>query len=714
MQTEKAIRLKNNYNFALLKFSSFPTYFFNEGDECKMKRKSKHKKRNKQGNKAIKTIAFIFIIALIGICGYLGFNYFSANPANTLQEYISKINEEKYSEMYEMLDEESKSKISEEDFIKRNKNIYSGIDMANMQITIKEIKRDMTNKAKVSYTSKMNTSGGEIVFDNTAVFSKQNNTYKINWSSNLIFPNLNDTDKVKVSSNKAIRGSIIDRNGTSLATNGKASSVGIVPGKLSTNKEEDIIKMAELLRTTADSINNKLSASWVKDDSFVPIKSVPIDDTELKDKLLTIPGVKITSIDARVYPLSEAASHITGYVGQVTKEELEKNPGYSASSVIGKAGLEKIYEEKLKGKDGLQIYIVDNQGNKKETILEQAKQDGENVKLTIDSLIQNNLYQELKNDEGAFVVMNYETGEILALVSTPSYDVNKMTLGVTTEEWKEISENENTPMLARFLQSYCPGSTFKPLTGAIGLTTGSLSAEDTFNYSGLSWQKNSSWGDFNITTLTAYSGPKNLKNALIYSDNIYFAQATLQIGKTNFTDGLKKIKFGENIDFEMNLSKSKIANSDTISSEGLLANSGYGQGEILVNPIHMASIYSAFANSGNMIKPYLEYKEEKNAEYLVEGAFSEEAANTIKEDLIQVVEKGTAKDMKINGITIAGKTGTAELKASKNEQADTIGWFDCFTTDYEMPYLIVGMIEKGNENGGSHYIIPMIKRMFIK
>ena len=241
-----------------------------------------------------------------------------------------------------------------------------------------------------------------------------------------------------------------------------------------------------------------------------------------------------------------------------------------------------------------------------------------------------------------------------------------------------------------------------------------MSTEDTFNYSGLSWQKNSSWGDFNITTLTAYSGPKNLKNALIYSDNIYFAQATLQIGKTNFTDGLKKIKFGENIDFEMNLSKSKIANSDTISSEGLLANSGYGQGEILVNPVHMASIYSAFANSGNMIKPYLEYKKEKNAEYIVESAFSEEAANTIKEDLIQVVEKGTAKDMKINGITIAGKTGTAELKASKNEQADTIGWFDCFTTDYEMPYLIVGMVEKGNENGGSHYIIPMIKRMFIK
>ncbi|HCC04169.1 MAG TPA: hypothetical protein DEP51_04865 [Clostridiales bacterium] len=679
-----------------------------------MKQKNKHKKRKKQSNKPTKTILLIIIIALIGVGGYFAFNYFSANPAQYLEEYVAKINEEKYEEMYQMLDDESKSKISEEDFIKRNKNIYSGIDMANMQITVNEINREGTSKAKVQYTTKMNTSGGEINFDNTAVLIKKENVYKINWSSNLIFPNLNETDKVKVSSNKALRGSIIDRDGAKLATNGKASSVGIVPNKLGDNKQENIDKMAELLRTTPESINNKLGASWVKDETFVPIKSIIADDTELKNKLLTIPGVKITSIDARVYPLAEASSHLTGYVGQVTKEDLEKNPGYSANSVIGKTGLEKIYEERLKGKDGLQIYIVDEQGNKKETILEQDKKDGEDVRLTIDSRIQKNLYNELKNDEGAFVVMDYKTGEILALVSTPSYDVNKMTLGVTTEEWKEISENEKTPMLARFLQSYCPGSTFKPLTGAIGLTSGSLSTDDTFNYSGLSWRKDSSWGDFNITTLTAYNGPKNLKNALIYSDNIYFAQATLKIGKTNFIDGLKKIKFGETVDFEMNLAKSKYSNSDTISSEGQLANSGYGQGEILVNPVHMASIYSAFVNDGNMLKPYLEYKEDKNPEFLVEGAFSKDATDVIKSDMIQVVEQGTAKDMKINGITIAGKTGTAELKASKDEKADTIGWFDCFTVDYETPYLIIGMVEKANENGGSHYLIPMIKRMFIK
>ena len=313
--------------------------------------------------------------------------------------------------------------------------------------------------------------------------------------------------------------------------------------------------------------------------------------------------------------------------------------------------------------------------------------------------------------------MNHKTGEIIALVSTPSYNVNKMALGVSSEEWKELQENEKTPLLARYTQKYCPGSTFKPITGAIGLSTNSLKTTDTFSYSGKSWQKDKSWGDYNITTLTAYSGEKNLKNALIHSDNIYFAQATLQIGKDNFINGLKKLKFGEDIDFELNLSKSQFSNSDTINSETLLADSGYGQGQILVNPIHMASIYSSFANNGNMVKPYLEYKENKETEYLAKEVFTKDAVQEIKNDLIQVVEnpEGTAKDMKINGVTIAGKTGTAELKVSKDSEGDTIGWFDCFTVDNSnMPYVIVGMVEKANKNGGSHYVIPMIRRLFIK
>ncbi len=662
-------------------------------------------------------VAIIIIATILGTIATFVLSKNKNKPEDIWQKYIACINEQKYEEMYNMLTEDSKAKISQDDFISRNKNIYDGIDMTDMQIKISSVEEENSTTSKISYNQSMNTDAGKIEFDNTVRLTKNKEKgYLVNWSSSLIFPTLGNNDKVRIKTISAERGSIIDKNSQVLAGQGSVSSVGIVPGKLSDNKEADIEKIANLLGTTANSISKSLSASWVKDDTFVPLKKIAMDATDLKNQLLQIPGVKITTAKGRTYPLGEAAAQLVGYVQTITAEELEANrgKGYTATSMIGKAGLEKKYEERLKGKDGVEIYIEGEDGTRKTDIARIDVQNGETIKLTIDSKIQTKLYDELKENEGFFVVMQPKTGELLALVSTPSYNPNSFALGIGTDEWNNIKNNQGNPMLARYLQSYCPGSTFKPVTGAIGLTTGSLSAEDTFQYNGLSWKKDG-WGEYDITTLTAYSGPKNLKNALIHSDNIYFAQAALQIGKKNFTEGLNKIKFNENIDIGLTTSKSQYANSGDISNEKVLADSGYGQGEILVNPIHIASIYSAFANDGNMVKPYLEAKNINTVEYLVENAFSKEAANTIKDDLIQVVEnpEGTANDMKVSGRTIAGKTGTAELKASKDAQADVLGWFDCFTTDENNnQLLVVSMVENGRNLGGSHYLIKKIKTLF--
>lgn len=660
-------------------------------------------------------VAIVLIAIIGGVVAFFVLNNPKTNPEDIWKKYISLINEQKYEEMYSMLSEESKAQISQEDFIKRNKNIYEGIDMTNMQVEITGVFEEDSKTRKISYNSSMETAAGNIEFSNTLKLEKDKEQgYTIKWTSNLIFPQLNDTDKVRIKTISAERGKILDKNGNILAGEGTVSSIGIVPGKLGENKETDIDKMAQLLGITSESINKSLSASWVKDDTFVPIKKVSKDETDLKDKLLEIDGVKITSAKSRVYPLGEAAAHLVGYIQNITAEELKANAGkgYNSNSIIGKAGLERIYEERLKGKDGVEIYIEDAEGNRKTDVTKIDVQHGEDIKLTIDSNIQTKLYNELKENEGFLVVMHPETGELLALVSTPSYNPNDFVLGMSTEKWNSIKNDERNPMLVRYLQSYCPGSTFKPITGAIGLTTKSLSEEDTFTYTDRRWKKDN-WGEYYITTLKEYNGPKNLRNALIHSDNIYFAQATLQIGKENFINGLKKIKFGESIEFTLSLTKSQFSNSGDISSDKLLADSGYGQGEILVNPIHMASIYSAFANKGNMIKPYLEVIEEKEVEYLVEDAFTEEAANIIKDDLIQVVEQGTAIDMKVSGRTIAGKTGTAELKASKNAEADVLGWFNCFTTDKnDNQLLIVSMVENGRDLGGSHYLIKKIRTLF--
>jgi len=196
----------------------------------------------------------------------------------------------------------------------------------------------------------------------------------------------------------------------------------------------------------------------------------------------------------------------------------------------------------------------------------------------------------------------------------------------------------------------------------------------------------------------------------------------MQIGSSIFCESLDKLGFNEQIEFPLTLRKSQYSNSDNaMSTEKKLADSGYGQGDILVNPIHMASIYSAFANEGNMVKPYIEYKENARAEYLKENVFTADAANTVKNALIQVVEnpEGTANDMRVAGVTIAGKTGTAELKTSSTDtESGTLGWFDCFTVNNPSgnDMLIISMVEntQNNSDGGSHYLIKKIRALFVK
>ena len=660
----------------------------------------------------------IIVIAVIATVIFIS-NKEQEDVKTLLSDYFNLINDKNYEELYSKV---ASMNMSKEDFVARNENIYEGIDSSNIRISVNNVEK--TDEGyNISYHEKMYTSVGLVEFDNKANVVKEEKELKIKWSSSLIFPQLGESDKVRVSTIKAKRGSILDRNDIPLAKDGKIASVGIVPGKLGADREANIQKISELTGVSVDYINELLSASYVKDDTFVPVKKIEDSNTELKEQLLTIPGIMINKEDGRVYSLGKEAAHLIGYVQPISSEELEQNEdkGYTTNSLIGKSGLELAYEDTLRGIDGTDIYIVDQNENRISTIATQDKKDGEDVKLTINSSLQKQVYEQMENDKGFFVIMEPKTGELLALVSTPSYNSNDFVVGLTTDKWNNLNNDEAKALYNRFIQKYCPGSTFKPVTGAIGLTSGTINPDEDLGYSGTSWQKDSSWGNYSITTLTGYSGPKNLLNGILHSDNIYFAQSVLKMGEETFTSGLNKIEFNTQLDFPLTLAKSQYAsnNGSKIEGETKLADSGYGQGDILVNPIHMASIYSAFANDGNMIKPRIEYDESKNGEVLVENAFSKEAADIIENDLIQVVEnpEGTANDMKIEGTTIAGKTGTAELKSSSDDtKSGTLGWFNCYTIDRAngSDMLIVSMVEnvQDNSDGGSHYLIKKIRTLF--
>ena len=542
----------------------------------------------------------------------------------------------------------------------------------------------------------------------------------------MIFPDLGKEDKVSVTSLEAKRGSIYDRNGVLLAGQGTVQSVGLVPGKMNVQAEEDIQGIAAILGTTQENIETQLAASWVKEDSFVPLKEMtqtqldePYTSPEgiatgasIQDKLLEYPGVLITEAESRVYPYGESTSHLLGYVQQINAEELEemKDKGYDEQSVVGKSGLEKLYEDRLRAKEGYKISILDSQGNEKTALAMKPAEDGEEIHLTIDIQWQQKLYDAYKEDKSCSVVMNPKSGEVLALVSTPSFNSMDFVLGISQTKWDELNNNPDKPMYNRVRETWAPGSSFKPVTGAVGLTTGAFTAEEDFGASGLSWQKDESWGNYKVTTLHEYNGAV-LKNALIYSDNIYFAKAALKIGADTFAKQLDKLGFGQDIPFDIGMTSSQYSNGDTFETEVQLADSGYGQGQVLVNPLHLACIYSAFFNEGNMISPYLEYQEGKNPSYWVENAFTPEAAATIYEDLKEVVSnpEGTGHSAaQVAGVALAGKTGTAEIKESQEDKDGTeLGWFAVYNTEGldGQTVLMLNMVEDVKGRGGSGYVV---------
>lgn len=669
------------------------------------------------------------MIGIIVICVlFLGKEVFEKKayhkmPDELLDRYMSFIEKRDYEKMYEMIAEKESGNVTKDYFVKRNSDIYGGIEASNVAVDIIEFDKKTET---VTFVISFDTIAGNISFENKASFIKIKDKYKLLWDDSLIFPELNSSDKVRVSKIKARRGEILDRDGNMLAGEGTATMVGLVPKEIK-DSDADILKIAELLETDKEAIKEKLGQEWVNEDSFVPIKALPkvkeadlmtlqpdemlLEEKKRQEELLAIPGVMFSDTQVREYPLGEAAAHLIGYVQDVTSDDLKEHSGegYTNDSVIGRSGVESLFEENLRGQDGYRIYIVASDGREKEKLAFKMAKHGENVQLTIDSKLQTQLYEQFKNDKSCSVAMNQYTGEVLALVSTPSYNNNDFIMGLSDEKWSLLNNDKNRPMYNRFRQAWCPGSAFKPVIAAIGLEQGAIAPFKDYGNEGLKWQKDSSWGSYFVTTLHTYE-PVTLENALIYSDNIYFAKAALTIGKNELENSLESLWFNKRISFEINMEQSQFSNTGSIETEIQLADSGYGQGQILVNPLHMACIYSAFCNSGNIIKPYLLYKRTHDYKYWIEDVFCDETVNHVLKGMKGVVNNpdGTGYEAYFDDISLAGKTGTAEIKKSGDDKSDTeLGWFCVFTTEkaQEKPILIISMTEDVKGRGGSGYVV---------
>ena len=628
--------------------------------------------------------------------------------------YVEKWLKSDFSGMYSMLTKESKESINEETFVNRYKTIYSAINLDNLDISLNKDLEKKDNYYTASFTLKATTIAGELNLTNFDVdIYKEEDNYLINWDESLIFPNMIKDDKVYVRTTNHSRGKILDRDGNILAEDGTISVVGIHPSKFNNeNRNSKITELANTLDISEDTIISKLDAN-TDPELFVPIVSITTTD----EKLQTLTnrneeGILINTKTSRVYYGGEAFGRLIGYVGAITAEELENKNDYSytSTSLIGKAGIESVYEDTLRGEDGAEIYI--KRGSDEISILKKEVINGEDIKLTIDSTLQNNSYTQLNGEKGAVTAVDPISGEVLALVSSPSYDSNMFTTYITKTKAAEREANNYTDTVNRFSKTYAPGSTMKLITAAIGLNTGKINPDESIEINGLTWQKDSSWGNYKITRVENVS-PVSLREAAKHSDNIYFAQAALKIGSDDLISGIKGFGIGEEMTFEYPMTDSSISNDGSLNSEILLADTGYGQGELMVTPLNMALAYSALANNGNIMTPRLVLSDNSTASIWKEYAIKPENLQTLIEDFSAMVndEDGHAYEMKIDGYNIAAKTGTAEIKSSQDDTNGTEnGWFVAVDTT-SSKLAIATIIEDVKDRGGSSIPIPMVKNI---
>ena len=656
------------------------------------------------------TISLILLVAL-SACSKK-----EDTPVDRLSTYIDLWTEAEFTKMFGgYVSLSSKEAFGEEEFIERTEKLYADLAINDVEINFNKPEENKKYKKDeiVTYPIqiKMETIAGPIEFEKKVALTFEEQDEKANWfiewDPSFTLPNLEKQDKVGISTLQSQRGEILDRHGQPLAINGTGIDIGIIPEKF--NAEEDTEALANLLGVTPAYITEQLNQSWVQPDYFVPIKRIAFTQESKYDGVFEIGGVTNMQVPMREYPYAASHAHLVGYIGKINAEELEKfkDKNYTEADLIGKRGLEQLLEERLRGQNGIQIFIEKTEQNaEKITIAEKPAEDGAEIRVTIDEAMQRKTFEAMNGEPGTAAVIDPKTGEVLALVSSPAFDPNEFVVGVSGTRYAELTENPNEPLLNRFAATYAPGSAIKPITAAIGLEAGTLKPEEGHTINGTKWQKDRSWGNFNVTRVYSAPNPVDLKKALVYSDNIYFAKEALKIGREPFITGLNNFGFGEEIPFSYPVRSSQISNDGKISSEGQLADTSFGQGEMLMNIVHLASSFAPILNDGKMFKPVL-FADEPKSEVWKEGLISPENASVLRTDLREVITGGYAQAANIPSINISGKTGTAELKSSQDKAGKENGFFVAYPTD-DRAYIIAMMIEGIEDKGGSGYVAEKV------
>ena len=680
----------------------------------------------------------VAMLLLLAFCLPALFSCTTAISMNNIaDDFLTLLCERNFSGMFEYFWKYSTSGTAE-DFEENYLSVLNSLGAE--KITVKDRKVSLENETQfLSYTVCYETKKAGTIENACQVrIISDGDGLHLEYSPSLILADYEEGDRVSIITLPGRRGEIFTSDGTVIASNDYAETVYIqVDSELNiAGTISSLTDQLELSDEEAQSIKKKYDSALENNYAHVIVKAFVKGrlTSAQKEALEGIEGVGIDTDSMtlqRYYPYGKIFCHITGYTSAPSEEEAAAlaEKGFPNATLVGKDGLEKTYDEVLQGRDGYRVQLSTKDGQFKSVICEQPAENGQDLHLSVSSRLQQKAYYQMastfqKEQTGTSIVLNAKTGFVEAMVSFPCYDPNLFTGGISKEDYAALtSEESNQPLYPRATMGlYPPGSLFKPFSIVPALEKGVITKDSVFPYKIVDnkWTPPETWiwPPVGRNDETKTTGPLDLDEAMKQSDNIYFSWAALLLGEEDFMAHMEKLGIGEKMPFELNISKSNLLNEGTEMNRKLLTDMSFGQGELLLPPIQIAAMYTAFQNNGDVLLPKLvsEIKKTEGSQYVTtqtmerevykSGIMKESTINTLIPTLKDVVNSGTAKSIKIEGLTLAAKTGTA-IKGSDKTQKTS--WLVAWWEDQEESRLALCMVDGPREmNDYKHRIVKAL------
>ena len=536
---------------------------------------------------------------------------------------------------------------------------------------------------------------------------------------------LSEKNRLRLKRLQPMRGLMHDRTGRVAVDNRPSFDVVVVP--------EDVQEVPLLLHTLAQYLPDAKGlwkGNLPRNPRRPPYEGIVVARDVSWQTLVAIeahqmglPGVSVEVSSKRYYPAESVAAHLLGHVGEVNNTEMEQFAGYRLGDLVGKVGLEKAWEEALRGHSGGQQIEVDASGRKLRVLDEVQAQPGRNLVLTLDLELQEKAERALEEVEGALVVLSVHTGEVLVMVNRPAFNPNLFARGIRRSEWNQLLENPLRPLTNRVIQGqYPPGSTFKPIMAAAALEEGVITLETQFRCQGglpfggrvfRCWKRSG-------------HGRLDLKQALAQSCDVYFYQIGQRLGIQKIAEYARRFGLGQDIHIALGPAASGTI-PDAIWKRDRFGTPWYagetlsvviGQGYVTATPLQMAVAIAAIANGGTVYRPVF-VKQVIGAdktpihtyppEVVTQVDIRAENLQAVREGMWEVVHgrAGTGTKARIMDIEVAGKTGTAQVISGARGSEDDVprrhrdhAWFVAFAPASDPEVVIVCLIEHAGKGGG--------------